>query len=79
MVPSVTVSRTFTTMFNCWYGVLFMKCWISVTPDLAGLKSSKKVNFCLISPHNIFPKVLEIIKIFLVSNGFHLGSDLLLE
>lgn len=32
------------------------------TPDVTGLKPSKKVNFCLVSPQNIFLKVLGIIK-----------------
>ncbi len=52
------------TMFDCWYDVLFMKCCVGFTPDVTGHTPSKKLNFCLISPQNICPKVLGIIKIF---------------
>ncbi len=45
-----------TTMFNCWYDVLFMKCCVGFTPDVMGHALSKKLNFCLISPQNICPK-----------------------
>ncbi len=73
------------TMFDCWYDVLFMKCCVGFTPDVTGHTPSKKFNFCLISPQNICPKVLGIIKIFfgkcetslcvlLVSSGFCLGT-----
>ncbi len=52
---------------------------------VTGHTPSKKFNFCLISPQNICPKVLGIIKIFLanvrrdfvfflVSNGFCFGT-----
>ncbi len=53
-----------TTMFDCWYDVLFMKCCVGFTPDVTGYTPSKKFNFCLIGPQNICPKVLGIIKIF---------------
>ncbi len=56
--------HTTTTMFDCWYDVLFMKCCVGFTPDVTGHTPSKKFNFCLISPQNICPKVLGIIKIF---------------
>ncbi len=65
MVPSIMASRhTTTTMFDCWYDVLFMKCCVGFMPDVTGHTPSKKFNFCLISPHNICPKVMGIIKIF---------------
>ncbi len=56
--------HTTTTMFDCWYDVPFMKCCVGFTPDVTGHAPSKKFNFCLISPQNICPKVLGIIKIF---------------
>ncbi len=56
--------RTTTTMFDCWYDVLFMKCCVGFTLDVTGHAPSKKFNFCLISPQNICPKFLGIIKIF---------------
>ncbi len=46
----------------CWYDVLFIKCCVSFIPDVTGHTPSKKLNFCLISPQNIYPKVLGIIK-----------------
>ncbi len=54
---------------HCWVltkknDVLFMKCCVGFTPDVTGHTPSKKLNFCLISPQNICPKVLGIIKIF---------------
>ncbi len=71
MVPSIMASHpgpeaaqqprdhhTTTTMFDCWYDVLFMKCCVGFTPDVTGHAPSKKLNFCLISPQNICPKVL---------------------
>lgn len=72
-------------MFDCWYDVLFMKCYVGFTPDVTGHIPSKKLNFCRISPQSICPKVLGIIKIFLanvrwafvyflVSSGFCLGT-----
>ncbi len=77
--------HTTTTMFDCWYDVLFMKCCVGFTPDVTGHTPSKNLNFCCISPQNICPKVLGIIKIFLgnvrqafvfflVSNGFCLRT-----
>ncbi len=57
--------HTTTTMFDCWYDVLFMKCCVGFTPDVMGHAPSKKFNFCSISPQNICPKVLGIIKVFL--------------
>ncbi len=56
--------HTTTTMFDCWYDVLFMKCCVGFTPDVTGHIPSKKLNFCLISPQNICLKVLGIIDIF---------------
>ena len=54
--------RTTTTIFYCWYNVLFLKCCVTLTPDVMGQTPSKKLNFCLISPLSTFPKVLGIIK-----------------
>ncbi len=51
-------------MFDCWYDVLFMKCCVGFMPGVMGHTPSKKFNFCLISPQNICPKFLGIIKIF---------------
>ncbi len=53
-----------TTIFYCWYDVLFLKCCVTFTPDVMGHTPSKKFNFCLVSPQSIFPKVLGIIKMF---------------
>ncbi len=53
-----------TTMFDCWYDVLFMKCCVCFTPDVTGHAPCKKLNFCCISPQNICLKVLGIIKIY---------------
>ncbi len=55
---------TTTTIFYCWYDVLFLKCCVTFTPDVMGHTPSKKLNFCLVSPQSIFPKVLGIIKMF---------------
>lgn len=58
LVPSITASDhhhgTTTTMFE--WSVRF-------TTDVT--EPSKKFNFCLVTPQNIFPKVLRIIKVFL--------------
>ncbi len=43
-----------TTMFDCWYDVLFMKCSVGSMPDVTGHSPSKKFNFCLIGPQNIW-------------------------
>ncbi len=51
--------HTTTTMFECWYDFLFMKCCVDFMPDVTGHTPSKKFNFCLISPQNICPKVLD--------------------
>ena len=51
-------------MFDCCHDVLFMKCCVSFTPDVTGRTPSKKFLFCLVSPQNIFPEVLGIIKMF---------------
>ncbi len=48
--------HTTTTMFDCWYDVLFMKCCVEFTPDVTGHTPSKKFNFCRISPQKICPK-----------------------
>ncbi len=54
---------TTTTMFDCWYDVLFIKSYVGFMPDVIEHTPSKKFNFCLISPQNICPKVLGITKI----------------
>ncbi len=75
---------TTTTMFDWWYDVLFMKSCVSFTPDVMGHTPFKKL-ISLISPQNICPKVLGIIKkllanvrqaivFFLVNSGFFLGT-----
>ncbi len=65
MVPSIMASHpgpeapdhhTTTSMFDCWYDVLFMKCCVGFMPDVTGHTPSKKFNFCLISPQNICKK-----------------------
>ncbi len=74
MVPSIMASHPgpeaakqpqtiTTTMFDCWYDVLFMKCCVGFMPDVMGHTPSKKFNFCCISPQIICPKVLGIIMI----------------
>ncbi len=63
MVPSIMASRpgpeaakaapdhhTTTTMFDCWYDILFMKSCVGFMPDVMEHTPSKKFNFCLISP-----------------------------
>ena len=55
---------TITTMSDCQYDVLFLKCCVSFTPDVTGCTPSKKFHFCPINPQNIFPSVLGIIKMF---------------
>ncbi len=55
-----------TTIFDCCYDVLFIKYCVGFIPDVMGHAHSKKFNFCLISPQNIFPKALEIIKMIFV-------------
>ncbi len=42
----------------------YMKWCVGFTPDVIGHTPSKKFNFCHISPQNIWPKVLGIIKIY---------------
>ncbi len=93
MVPFITASlpgpeaakQLPTTIFYCWYDVIFLKCCVTFTPDVMGHTPSKKFNFCLVSPQSIFPKVLGIIKMFsdktetslfffLLSSGFRLGT-----
>ncbi len=44
-------------MFDCWYGVLFMKSCVGFMPDITGHTPSKKFNFSLISLQNICPKI----------------------
>ena len=44
--------------------LLLVWCCVTFMPDVIGHTSSKKFNFCLISPQSIFPKVLGIIKMF---------------
>ncbi len=57
--------HTTTTMFDCWYDVLFMNCCVDFTSDVTGHTPSKRFNFCLISPWIICSKVLGKIKISL--------------
>ncbi len=56
--------HTTTTIFDCWYDVLCMKGCVGFMPDVTGYAPSKTFNICLISPQNIWPEVLGIIKIF---------------
>ena len=49
--------HTTTTIFYCWYDVLFLKCSVTFTPDVMGHTPSKKFNFCLVIPE-CFPKSL---------------------
>ncbi len=51
-------------MFDYWFYVLFMKCFVGFMPDVTEHAPSKKFNFCLISQQNICPKLLGTIKIF---------------
>ncbi len=44
--------------------MFFLLNVVGFTPDVTAHTPSKKFNFCRISPQNICPKVLEIIKIF---------------
>ncbi len=68
MVPFITASlpgpeaakQLPTTIFYCWYDVIFLKYCVNLTPDGMGHTPSKKFNFCLVSPQSIFPKVLGI-------------------
>ncbi len=77
--------HTTTTIFYCWYDVLFLKCCVTFTPDEMGHTPSKKFNFCLVSPQSIFPKVLgssrcfleklrRAFMFFLLRSGFGLGT-----
>ncbi len=77
--------HTTTTIFDCWYDVLFIKCCVGFTSYVTGHTPSKKFNFCPIRPQDICPKVSEIIKIslanvkqafvlFLFSSGFCLET-----
>ncbi len=49
---------------DCRYDDLFMKCCVGFPSDVTGHTPSKKLNSCRISPQNICPKVLGIIKLF---------------
>ncbi len=62
----VQVLKTITLPPPCFtVGMMFsMKCCVVFMSDVTGYTPSKKFNFCLISPQNICPKVLGIIKIF---------------
>ncbi len=76
MVPSIMAScpgpeaakqpQTITLPPPCltMYDVLFMKCCVGFTSDVTGHTPSKMFNFYRISPQNICPKVLGIIKVF---------------
>lgn len=48
-----------TSMFDHWYDAVFIKWCVSLMSDVMGL-----TKFCLMSPWNIFTKVLGIIKMF---------------
>ncbi len=50
--------HTTTTIFYCWYDVLFLKCCVTFTPDVTGHTPSKKFNFCLSQSTEYFPKSL---------------------
>ncbi len=41
--------HTTTTIFDCWYDVLFMKYYVGFMLDVTGHTPSKKFNFCLMS------------------------------
>ena len=56
--------HTTTTVFYYWYDVLIVECCVSFTPDGTGPMSFKKFYFWLISPQNLIPKVLGVIKMF---------------
>lgn len=43
----------------------FMKCYVRYIPDITWCKPSKRVNLCLVSPQNICPKLLGIIRMCL--------------
>lgn len=69
-VPSITVSQpgpeaaqkpqTITLLPPCSTVIMMFLFWnaFSFTPDLTGVKTSKKLNLSLISPHNISPNIL---------------------
>ena len=56
--------HTTATMFDCWYDVLFMDYSVIFMPDVTGQTPSKKLNFWLVSPQKVFPKVYGITKRF---------------
>jgi len=77
--------HTPTTIFYCWYDVLFLKYGVTFTPDVMGHTPSKKFNFCLVSSQSIFPKswgssrcflakLRQAFMFFLLSSGFRLGT-----
>ncbi len=49
--------HTTTTIFYCWYDVLFLKCCVTFTPDVMGHTPSKKFNF-VSSVHRVFSQSL---------------------
>ncbi len=73
MVPIIMASRpgpeaakqppTITLPPPCLTDCMMFFC-AGFTQDVTGHTPSKKFNFCLISPQNICPKILGIIKIF---------------
>lgn len=58
MIPSKAAPghHSITSMFDCWYDVLAMKCWGSFMLAVTGHQPSKKSCFSLISPLKTFPK-----------------------
>lgn len=47
-----------TTIFDCWYDVLFLKCCVTFTTDVTGRKPSKKVQLLSLQSTEYFPKSL---------------------
>ncbi len=63
LIPSMG-HHTWPRHFHFHFHFLFMKCCVGFTSDVTWHTPSKKFNFCCISPQNICPKVLGIIKIY---------------
>ncbi len=59
--------HTATTIFDCWYDVLFMKCCDGFMPDVTGHTHLPKSSTFVVSVQNICPQVLGIIKIVLAN------------
>ncbi|MED6235993.1 hypothetical protein ATANTOWER_002970 [Ataeniobius toweri] len=50
-------------MFGSSYHDLYLKCYFSFNPDAMRQTPSRKSHYCVVK-QNIFPKVLEILKVF---------------